>query len=320
MNVSIALAVALIAATTTTTTSAEDPATARPAKLTRIENAYPDFSPDGTHLVFQSDRDGISHLYTMNSADGSGVRTLTHGAGADAGPHYSPDGSKIVYASEIEHRVEIYVIAANGGEPIQLTHFGADTSHPSWSPDGTRIVFCSNKDTPDRTIDWWDQHHEIYSMRADGSDVRRITDFRTVSTFPVYSPDGSRIAFRKVIRTPGFYDDKNLTLAQTNSEVFVMKSDGSSEINLSRSAAYDGWPAWSPDGKRIAFGSNRGMVTQLYVVDADGSHLMRLLDERGTEEDTRPDWSPDGSKIAFTRLVDGNIDIYVMSAPAARSD
>lgn len=291
-----------------------------PVKITHVENAYPDWSPDGRRIAFQSDRGGVSRIYTMNAADGTDVKMLTHGPGADAGPHFSPDGTRIVYASEIEQRVEIYVVRANGGEPVRLTNFGADTSHPSWSPDGARILFCSNKDTPDRTIDWWDQHHEIYSMRADGSDVRRITDFRTVTTFPVYSPDGSHIAFRKVIRTPGFYDDKNLTLAETNSEVFVMKSDGSAESNVSNSAAYDGWPAWSPDGKRVVFGSNRGMVTQLYVVDADGSHLTRLFDEHQTEEDTRPDWSADGSKIAFTRLREGNIDIYVMKAPAARSD
>jgi TolB protein len=280
-------------------------------KLTNIENAYPDWSPDGSKLAFQSNRTGKFQIYVMN-ADGTNVVRLTNNAGVDVGPHFSPDGSKIVFSSERDGSPEIYVMNADGSKQTRLTKLNVDTSHPSWSPDGTRIIFCSNKDTPDRGLDWWDQYHDIYTMRADGSDIRRVTDFHTVCTFPVYSPDGSKIAFRKVIKTPGFYDDPSLTLSGTNSEVFVMNADGTNEQNLSKSAAYDGWPAWSPDGKKIVFGSNRAMVTQLYIVNVDGSHLARLLNDRETDEDTRPAWSHDGKKIAFTRMRNGTMDIYVV--------
>jgi len=281
-------------------------------KLTNIENAYPDWSPDGSKLVFQSNRTGVFQIYVMN-ADGSNVVRLTNSAGADAGPHFSPDGSKIVFSSERDGQPEVYVMNADGSQQTRLTNFHVDTSHPSWSPDGTKIIFCSNKNTPNLKADWWDQYHDIYTMRADGSDVKRITDSRTVCTFPVWSPDGKRMAYRKVIKTPGFYDDKNLTLANTNSEVFVSNIDGTGEMNLSKSAAYDGWPAWSPDGSKIAFGSNRAGVTQLYLISADGSHLIRLVNDRETDEDTRPAWSRDGTKIAFTRMRNGTMDIYVLN-------
>jgi Tol biopolymer transport system component len=153
-------------------------------------------------------------------------------------------------------------------------------------------------------------------MRADGSDLKRLTDLHTVATFPVSSPDGKKIAFRKVIKQPGFYDDSNLTQADTDSEVFIMNANGSGEMNLSKSAAYDGWPAWSPDSSRIAFGSNRRGVTQVYIASADGSELMRLVNDRETDEDTRPAWSRDGKKIAFTRTRNGTMDIYIVDAPA----
>jgi len=283
-------------------------------KITNIENAYPDWSPDNSKLVFQSNRTGKFQIYLMN-ADGKNVVRLTNNDGDDAGPHFSPDGSKIVFSSERAGSTEVYVINSDGSNERRLTNFRADTSHPSWAPDGTRILFCSNKETPDRTLDWWDQYHDIYSMGADGSDIKRLTNLRTVATFPVWSPDGKKIAFRKVIRQPGFYDDTNLTQAETDSEVFIMNADGSGEVNLSKSAAYDGWPAWSPDGRKIAFGSNRRGVTQVYIASVDGSQLVRLINDRETDEDTRPAWSHDGKKLAFTRKRNGTMDIYTINAP-----
>jgi TolB protein len=133
-------------------------------------------------------------------------------------------------------------------------------------------------------------------MAADGSDVRQITRFRTVSTYPSYSPDGKRITFRRVTDEPAFRWD--LTASARNSEVFVMNADGSDPVNISKSAAYDGWPAWSPDGKRIVFSSNRAgpaNIGQLYAVDPDGSNLEKLTDGPGAF--VQPSWSPDGRRI-----------------------
>ncbi len=286
-------------------------------KITNIENAYPDWSPDGSRLVFQSNRTGNSQIYVMNQ-DGSHVIRLTNNSGNDAGPHFSPDGSKITFDSDRDGNSEIYVMNSDGTGQVRLTNNPMDDGHPNWSPDGTRIIFDSSRETPDPKADWWNQYHDLYSMKVDGTDVRRITNCRTVCTYGSWSPDGKRIAYRKVISTPGFYDDRNLTLSDTNSEVFIANSDGSGEMNLSKSAAYDAWPSWSPDGSRIAFGSNRAGITQIYLVNVDGSHLNRLIDERETDEDTRARWSRDGSKIAFTRMRDGTMDIYVLEIGNSR--
>jgi TolB protein len=280
-------------------------------KITNIENAYPHWSPDGSRIAFQSNRDGNDEIYVMNS-DGSHPVRLTNNTQSDDGPRFSPDGSRIVFISERDGNPEIYLMNADGSGQRRLTNSPADDSHPNWSPDGARIIFNSNKDTPDPKLDWWEQYHNIYTMNLDGTDVRQITHCRTVCTFPSYSPDGRRIAYRKVIAAPGFYDDRNLTLAATDSEVFVANSDGTSEVDLSRSAAYDAWPSWSPDGKRIIFASNRGALTQIYVVNVDGSNLTRLVNDRDTDEDARPQWSRDGSKVAFTRMRNGTMDIYVL--------
>jgi TolB protein len=267
-----------------------------PHRVTNVKDAYPMLSPDGARVLFQSDRTGDWEIYTMK-LDGSDLVRLTSSPGADATPIWSPDGRRIVFASERDAGdTEIYVMNADGSGQRRLTRQPGDDSHPHWSPDGRRIVFNSARATPDLSADWSKQHIEIFTMAADGSDVRQITRFKTVSTYPQFSPDGKRIAFRRVTDEPGMQWD--LTLGARNSEIFVMNADGSSAVNVSKSAAYDGWPAWSPDGATIVFSSNRAgpaNIGQLYAVDVDGGNLRKLTDGPGAF--VQPSWSRDGKRI-----------------------
>ena len=96
--------------------------------------------------------------------------------------------------------------------------------------------------------------------------------------------------------------------------------DGSHAVNLTRNPAFDGWPAWSPDGSRIAFASNRvdPAVWQIYLMDADGSHAIRVADTEGRA--TVPRWTADGAQIYFTicKRVDGGADCNIHRAAAPR--
>ncbi len=101
-------------------------------------------------------------------------------------------------------------------------------------------------------------------------------------------------------------------------DIWVMNEDGTGRKNLSRHPAQEHFPAWSPDGSRIAFTSNRDGLTsrdgntEIYVMDANGSNPIRLSND--PSPDTRPTWSPDGRRIAFTSFRDGEGEIYVMNA------
>lgn len=269
----------------------------KPRHATSAIDCYPVLSPDGLTLLFHSNRDGDWDIYAAD-ANGNHLRQLTNSPAADAGPVWSPDGKKIAFVSERDEDTEIYIMNADGSNQTRLTKSPGDDSHPHWYPDGSRIVFNSARNTPDVKIDWALQQHEVHSIKPDGTDVRRITDFKTVSTYPSVSPDGKNIVFRRV--TDGMATNWDLTSNKRNrnSEVFTMTADGKDAVNLSNHTAYDGWPAYAPDGKTIVFVSNRngkGLGGQLFLVNTDGGELRQLTDLAGAI--VQPSWAPDGKSI-----------------------
>jgi TolB protein len=278
--------------------AAQDTGGAAPLPLLPVQDAYSHVSSQGL-LVFQSNRIGGSKLFVAR-LDGSELRQLTSGPGEDVTPIWSPDGTQIVFASNRGGNEDVWMIQADGTGLRNLTNHAAGDSHPSWSPDGRLIVFCSTRGDG--------ENDDIYTINVEGSDLRRITDNGLHwDTFPSFSPDGRKILFRRLLRQR----TSEGTLA--NSEIMVMNADGSDVVNLSRHPWFDGWPSWSPDGRRIAFSSNRSDAYQIYVMNADGSGLVRVVDSPYT--DVRPQWLPDGRGLIFNREHDGRIEMLQVRLP-----
>ena len=165
-----------------------------------------------------------------------------------------------------------------------------------------------------------DRNAEIYVMNADGSNLRNLTKHPDGDWMPSWSPDGKRIAFMS-------YRDGHVTNGRPMSEIYVMDANGDNPRNLTNDPpGRDSHPSWSPDGKRIAFVSDRDRGRddphnlEIYVMDADGSNQQNLTNR--PEEDRHPAWSPDGKRLVFSSVRDGHFEsdfgvtdeIYVMDA------
>jgi TolB protein len=272
-------------------------------RLTNVINAYPHSSPDGERVVFQSNRTGTAQIYVMN-ADGSDVRQLTDRERGAETPKWSPEGQTILFAAYLgENNNDLFLMDADGGNVKQLTDGPGYDGHPSWSADGSRIIFNSDRSSPDPDAPWNKRWHEIYSIRADGSDLTQHTRNQTICTYPGYAPDGERIVYRKIVEGPGLAWD--LSTITRNSEVFVADVDGANEVNLTSNAAFDGWPAWSPDGRWIVFSSNRAgpaNVGQLFVVSPDSGDVRKMTE--GPRGYAQPSWTADSKGLLAYQFVE----------------
>lgn len=277
--------------------------------VTSVRDSYPHLSPDGRTLLFHSNRSGKQAIWAAD-ADGGHPRLLFDGGtlGMEPGtPVWSPDGGTIAFGMRPagatgDDESDVYVMRPDGSGIRRLTEAPGDDSHPHWSADGRRIFFNSARATPDLAAPWNRQWIDIYSMAADGSDIRRHTDCRAVCTYPAPSPDGRSVAHRKTLPVTGLSWARQ-TIGR-NSEIFVTALDGSGSKNVSKSAAYDGWPSWSPDGRWVIFSSNRDQkpnVGQIYAVRSDGTGTKRITD--GLSK-VQPTLSCDGKRLYFYENVE----------------
>jgi TolB protein len=153
---------------------------------------------------------------------------------------------------------------ADGTGQERLTFFdhSLGTSSPRFSPDGGRIVFAAG--------------FQIWIMAADGSNPEQLTTVED-NFSPSFSPDGTRIVYAS---------DVNGTF----SDVWVMNADGTAPQRLTTANSGAGTPTFSPDGSRIAFGSTRNGNDDIYLIDADGSHEVRLTADPAL--DLKPRFGP----------------------------
>lgn len=276
--------------------------TGEETRLTRgPEDEFPAaVRPDGAALLVAAAQaeHGSVHLEELRLVAPDGTTTALHAPrGRARNPSWAPDGAWFVAESDAHGFSDLVRMTPQpGAEAVRLQTAPEGSFEPSVSPDGAQVAFVSSRDGDP----------EIYVMKADGTDVRRLTFFHKEDWAPQWSPDGRFIAF--------------LSNRESRTRVFVMRPDGSATRAVSGTVetGEERDLAWSPDGSALAFvGRQPGGQTRIWKAAMDGSAPVALTG--GRHIDDQPAWSPDGKYLVHASDRAGNVDLFLVRADGSGS-
>ena len=240
-----------------------DGANQRRITINRTLNITPNWSPDGRAIAYTSYRKTLPDILISNIYVGT-LEEPARGVGQNFLPVFSPDGKQIAFMSNRDGNSELYVMNRDGSAVRRLTDNPAIDSTPTWSPTGTQVAFTS-----DRT-----GSPQIYVIGPDGTGLRRLT-FESYADRATWSPAPyNEIAF--AARTGPGFDIKILSLGDGVTRQITF-GEGTNES-----------PAWSPNGRHLAFVSSRAGRNQVFTVDRDGRNVRQVTKDGNN---STPNWS-----------------------------
>ncbi len=252
---------------------------------------FPRWSPGQRYLAWISRGPTTETTELMiYDADTGETRKIVSGVAEAQPPIWAPGSDRIAYVSEADGDPDIYMVELSGRQKTRLTFNPARERVGDWSPDGEWLVFTESG------------HDGLLLRNPNG--VNRIELTGGSDSDPVWSPKGDRLAFLRQSD-----DGRDLyVLRPTNSNDWT---DDTDEVAVSRAEHDESAPAWSANGRRLAFVVHYDDQTEIFTVNVDGSERERLT--QNTADDLMPVWSETGDKIAFVSYAYGNAEILYMN-------
>lgn len=283
-------------------------------------NLAPAISPDGRRVAFISDRDYFNDIYVAEVDDFADADKLVKGERTAsfeslrflrAAMSFSPDGRYLAFSSKAGEQDALYIMRVKDEKIVESHRFdleGIET--PSWSPDGRRLVFTGLRGGVS----------DLYVVDRDGSNFERLTDDRFAQRDPVWSPDGSRIAYTTEFG-PGtdfdllaWGDYRIAFLDLASGETSYLPDQLGKNIN----------PQWGPDGRTIAFISDRTGIPNIFLHDFEDAATYQLTDLLTgvtgiIESSPAISWAANGERIVFSAFSDAGWDLYSLDDPLSKA-
>ena len=273
-------------------------------QLLRVPHVDPgygfDISPDGKSLAFSWNLDGSWEIYEISLSSSAAesqhsahaARRLSTGPGGKFHPRYSPDGRWLAFALDL-HGSESYHIAVCDRSSGQTTDLTPDIPYAhqpniNWSPDGRQLAVLSDAR----------EHFALYTLPIDGSDVRLLLDVGHPGWDAHWSRDGEWIA----VESEWHGQDRSIYLLNTKDGASRQLQQNGTTLNAMH-------PAWSPDGRKLAFCADPNGWYRVGLYDVAREEIKWLETIRG--EETNPAWSPDGNRLACINTLGADTSLRV---------
>ena len=280
-------------------------------------NTSPSISPQGDRVAYFSDRRQYTDVYLMSAFDGKVLRRVIRGERNLAFENipslrssiaWSPEGDRLALAAKSAGHDVLYILSAENGRILKRFDLGCDAlSYPAWSPVSDSLVVAG----------LLDGRSDLWLLDAGSGEDHRLTNDNWDEKEPTWSPDGRSIAFAsdrsapvvlRPAREPGHFGWYGIYELDVAAGVVRRLVDTYGD---------DHSPAYSPDGAKLAFISDRGRTPNMYVFDTADSSVTRLTDVTGAVSSLS--WSRQNDRLVYSAFNHGGFDIFAVREPISVS-
>lgn len=276
-------------------------------------NTAPSVSPQGDRIAYFSDRKQYTDIFIMSAFDGRPLRRVIRGernVAFESIPSFrgsitwSPDGSQLALTAKSAGRDRLYVVDAASGRVLGRHALPADAlSFPAWSPVSDSIVVAGVRHG----------RSDLYLVHARSGEFSRLTDDTWDEREPAWSPDGRRIVFGSERRAPVVLRPLRGEAGYGHYGIHELDLETGRTREVLDTAGEDRSPVWSPDGRRLAFISDRNGKPDIYLFDPDSASLTQLTDVLGGISSLS--WSRRNDRMVFSAFTRGGWDIFAVQEP-----